>query len=203
MANIIRLDLSHLDQIEKLFWKCHLAEAERAKQRPNSHVDESLEQIDEFWKIWIAGMTRYYLIGDEHHYLYGLFENDTMMAMVGWRCDLPDPYDKDWVIVYLKSDPGKNALKRYMKPLWEFMFRECELRGFRAWHSLIKPGRWSKFDAFYQRMIPEINNSYTYETTVTIPAGTKPNIDWVWGMMGRRPLQDDYIVRTGTRIKNV
>ena len=39
--------------------------------------------------------------------------------------------------------------------------------------------------------------------TTTIPAGTKPDVDWVWGMMGRRPLQDDYIVRTGTRIQNV
>jgi len=200
---IKRLNLTDIAEIEKLFWKCHLAEVDRAQKKPNIPIDKSLEQLDNFWNLWISGMKRYYLNDDNHHYLYGLFEEGTLMAMVGWRCDLPDPYDKDWVIVYLKSDPEKNALRRYMKPLWEFMFIECEKKGLTAWHSLIKPGRWSKFDAFYQRMIPEINNSYTYETTVEIPAGSQPNIDWVWGMMGRRPLQDDYIVRTGKKIKNV
>jgi len=203
MADIIRLNLSHLDQIEKLFWKCHLAEADRAQKKPFIRIDKSLEHLDDFWNIWISGMKRYYLNDDDYHYLYGLFEGEILMAMVGWRCDLPPPYDKDWVIVYLKSDPEKNALRRYMKPLWEFMFKECEKNGLSSWHSLIKPGRWSKFDAFYQRIIPEINNSYTYETTVMIPAGTKPDVDWVWGMMGRRVLQDDYIVRTGKKIQNV
>jgi hypothetical protein len=200
---IKRLNLTDIAEIEKLFWKCHLAEAERAKNKPNSMSDIKVDQIDDLWKIWIAGMQRYYLIDDNYHYLYGIFEDSVLMAMVGWRCDLPAPYDKDWVIVYLKADPDKNALSRYMKPLWEFMFDTCETRGFTTWHSLIRPNRWSKFDAFYQRMIPKINEGYSYKTTVEIPAGSQPDIDWVWGMMGRRVLKEDYIVRTGIKNENV
>lgn len=197
---IKRLQLADVAEIEKLFWKCHLAEAERAKNKPNSTSDISVDQISDLWKIWITGMQRYYLIDDDYHYLYGIFEGDNLMAMVGWRCDLPAPYSNDWVIVYLKADPSRNALVRYMKPLWEFMFSTCEAKGLTKWHSLIRPNRWSKFDAFYQRIIPTINNSYSYVTTVEIPAGSQPDIDWVWGMMGRRVLKEDYIVRTG--IKN-
>lgn len=203
MANPKRLTINDVPQIEKLFWKCHLAEADRAAQKPNSTTEVPVDQIEDYWKLWITGMVKYYLIDDDFHYLYGIFEGEELKAMVGWRCDLPEPYQDGWVIVYLKADPSRNALKQYMKPLWEFMFTECENRGLDTWHSLIRPGRWSKFDAFYQRMIPAINNKYTYETTVDIPAGTKPEIDWVWGMMGRRPLKEDYIVRTGKRIKNV
>lgn len=200
-----RLTLEDVDQIEKLFWKCHLAEAERAKAKPNSIVETPVDQLETLWKMWIAGMKRYYLVDDDFHYLYGIYEGEELKAMVGWRCDLPAPYDKDWVIVYLKADPDLNATKRYMAPLWKFMFAECEKRGLKSWHSLIRPNRWSKFDSFYQRMIPEINNNYTYETTVNIPAGTQPDpfIDWVWAMMGRQTLKEDYIVRTGTRKENV
>jgi hypothetical protein len=196
---IKRLDHTDFNEIKDLFWKCHLAEAERAKNKFNSTSDISVDQIDDLWKIWIAGIQRYYLIDDDHHYLYGIFENTKLMAMVGWRCDLPAPYENDWVIVYLKADPSKNALIQYMKPLWEFMFNTCESRGLTSWHSLIQPNRWSKFDAFYQRMIPSINNGYDYVTLCEIPAGTQPNIDWVWGMMGRRTLKSDYIVRTGIK----
>lgn len=200
---IKRLNANDVNEIERLFWKCHLAEAEREKHKLNSTAALTVDQIEDLWKIWIVGMQKYYLIDDDYHYLYGIFDNTTLMAMVGWRCDLPVPYEKDWVIVYLKADPDKNALVRYMKPLWEFMFNTCEARGLTAWHSLIKPNRWSKFDAFYQRMIPKINNSYSYATTVEIPAGSIPDIDWVWGMMGRRVLKEDYIVRTGTRNETV
>jgi hypothetical protein len=79
------------------------------------------------------------------------------------------------------------------------MFDTCEARGLTSWHSLIRPNRWSKFDAFYQRMIPRINSGYSYKTIVEIPAGSQPDIDWVWGMMGRRVLKEDYIVRTGIK----
>jgi len=166
-------------------------------------MDVPMDKLEMVWGLWIAGMKKYYLHDNNTHFLYGMFENSILKAMVGWRCELPEPYNEDWIIVYLKADPRKNATKLYMVPLWKFMFIECEKRGFKKWHSLIKPERWAPFDAFYKRLIPEINNSYTYETTLVIPALTKPDVDWVWGMMGRRPLPDDYIIRTGTKIQNV
>lgn len=198
---IKRLDHSDFDQIKDLFWRCHSAQADRANIRKGKTVDteNQLLEIEQFWKIWSAGIQRYYLTHDDYHYLFGIYKDDLLMSIVGWRCDLPAPYDKDWVIVYLKSDPTVNTLRKYVAPLWELMFNMCEERELTSWHSLIEPDRWSKFDAFYQRMISQINNRYEYTTTWEIPAGTKPDEEWVWAMMGRRPLKVDYIVRTGKR----
>ena len=196
---IKRLDHSDFEQIKDLFWRCHTAQAERAQIKKGKKTDE--EDLEEFWKLWSIGIKRYYLNHDDFHYLYGTFEDGILLSLAGWRCDLPKPYHNDWVIVYLKSDPDINILYKYMKPLWEFMFEECEKRGLTTWHALIEPHRYSSFDAFYQRLIPKINNGYEYKTSWDIPAGTKPDEDWVWSMMGRRPLKVDYIVRTGKRKK--
>lgn len=198
---IKRLAHADFDKIKELFWKCHEAEAVRNTSKTGADLDNNLTEISKLWEIWSTGIQKYYLNDDDYHFLYGIFDNNQLISIVGWRCDLPPPYNNDWVIVYLKSDPSINSLKHYVSALWDFMFSECENRGLTTWHSLIKPTRWSKFDAFYQRMIPNINNRYDYITLCEIPAGTQPSIDWVWGMMGRRPLKSDYIVRTGIRKK--
>lgn len=197
--DIKRLDHTDFESIKDLFWRCHNAEAERAVALKGSDLEENLKELPRFWEIWSAGIQKYYLTHDDYHYLYGIYQDNKLMSMVGWRCDLPVPYDKDWVIVYLKADPSINALKSYVAPLWKLMFDKCEERGLTSWHSLIEPNRWSKFDAFYQKLIPEINDRYEYTTTWTIPAGEHPGEDWVWAMMGRRPLKTDYMVRTGKR----
>jgi hypothetical protein len=81
------------------------------------------------------------------------------------------------------------------------MFELCEERGLEKWHAIVTKNRFRKFDAFERRYTPDIHERYHYETTVDIPAGSKPPLDWVWSMMGRSILTEDKEVRTGTRIK--
>jgi hypothetical protein len=81
------------------------------------------------------------------------------------------------------------------------MFEQCENRGFTKWHAIVSKDRFTKFDAFERRFTADIHARYKYETTVDIPPQTKPDIEWVWSMMGRQLLQTHQEIRTGTRIK--
>ena len=161
------------------------------------NVYDPWPEIFDFWNLWIEGMKRYYLQGDIDHCLYGLFRNNRLIAMGGYRSDLPRPYDIGWVVVYLKTDPDESF--SCLNPIWEKIYQDCEGRGMTTWHCLIEPERQRKFDAWYRRNMMNINDRYTYHTSVNIPAGTQPEVDWVWGMMGRKLSKVDFIIRTGHR----
>jgi hypothetical protein len=230
MDLLTRLDLSHVDQIEQLFFKCHIEDEIRrtlktktpapylvdpvfelyASAVRNNTVEEFKKTVSEirdvydpwpevydFWNLWIEGMKKYYLKGDVDHCLYGLFRDNVLIAMGGYRSDLPTPYNNGWVVVYLKTDPDVSF--SCLNPIWEQIYKDCEDRGMTTWHCLIEPERQRKFDAWYRRNMMNINDRYIYNTSVNIPAGTQPDIDWVWGMMGRRISKVDFIVRTGYR----
>jgi hypothetical protein len=230
MDLLTRLDLSHVDQIEQLFFKCHIEDEIRrtlktktpapylvdpvfelyASAVRNNTVEEFKKTVSEirdvydpwpevydFWNLWIEGMKKYYLKGDVDHCLYGLFRDNVLIAMGGYRSDLPTPYNNGWVVVYLKTDPDVSF--SCLNPIWEKIYEDCENRGMTTWHCLIEPERQRKFDAWYRRNMMNINDRYTYHTSVNIPAGTQPEVDWVWGMMGRRISKVDFIVRTGYR----
>jgi len=155
-------------------------------------------------QLWIDGITKYYLTPNNEHAIYGYF-NDAgeLMSYVGWRMDLPPPYDDGWTIAHLKTRPGAILPSQSgLVELWEKMFELCEARGLRRWHAIIKDKSWSKFDSFYRRYIPKINNDYEYYDLCNIPPGTKPDIEWVWAMIGRRIWQTELRVRTGER-KNI
>ena len=234
MDLLTRLDLSHVDQIKQLFFKCHIEDEIRrtlktkapapylvdpvfelyASAVRNNTVEEFKKTVSEiqdvydpwpevydFWNLWIEGMKRYYLKGDLNHCLYGVFRDSTLIAMGGYRSDLPAPYDNGWVVVYLKTDP--NVSFSCLNTIWEQIYKDCEGRGMTTWHCLIEPERQRKFDAWYRRNMMSINDRYTYNTSVNIPAGTQPDIDWVWGMMGRKLSKVDFIIRTGIRKENV
>jgi hypothetical protein len=230
MDLLTRLDLTHLEQIESLFFRCHIEDSVRRvikekKGEPyleptffdryiaaikNNTVEEFKKtvpedwnvfnpppEVIEFWVVWISAMKRLYLQGDVDHCLYGLFRDNKLIAMGGYRSDLPEPYNDGWVVVYLKTDPEVSF--SCLNPIWEKIYEDCENRGMTTWHCLIEPRRQKKFDAWYRRNMIDINDRYTYHTSVVIPAGTQPDIDWVWGMMGRKLSKADFIIRTGYR----
>lgn len=234
MDIVTRLDIDHVDQIKRLFFKCHLEDAalrilknknnvqpiplyledhivdqyvsairtntvsEFKKSVPTEwNVHDPSINITGFWTMWIEAMIRYYLQGDVNHCLYGLFRDDRLIAMGGYRSDLPEPYNNGWVVVYLKTDPDVNF--NCLNMIWGKIYEDCEGRGMTTWHCLIEPERQRKFDAWYRRNMRDINDRYTYDTSVVIPAGTQPEVDWVWGMMGRRLSKVDFIIRTATR----
>jgi hypothetical protein len=234
MDLLTRLDLTHLDQIERLFFKCHSEDAIRRILKKGEaelylvppfldkyiaaigsntveefkktvpaewNVYDPYPAIYEFWELWISAMKKLYLQGDIDHCLYGLFRDNALIAMGGYRSDLPSPYNDGWVVVYLKTDPEVSF--SCLNPIWEKIYEDCENRGMTTWHCLIEPKRQRKFDAWYRRNMMDINDRYTYHTSVTISAGTQPEVDWVWGMMGRKLSKVDFIVRTGIRKENV
>ncbi len=197
-----RLDLLDVDELKTLFWECHTAEAKRKAARGIADLQTSIDGIPDYWEKWIYGIKRYYLSQvDEKHLMYGVFCDDRLMCILGWRCDLPAPYHRDWVVVYLKSVPDIDATKEYFPMLWRLMYDKCEKAGLIRIHALYEPHRISKYDAFSKRRSPDIDDKYTYETTLEIPAETIPDIEWVWAMMGRQIHPIDFIVRTGT-LKN-
>jgi hypothetical protein len=230
MDLLTRLDLTHLDQIERLFFRCHSEDAIRRilKARTSDlyllppfldeyatairsntvkefkktvpvewDVYDPYPEIYDFWILWISAMKRWYLKGDVNHCLYGLFRDNALIAMGGYRSDLPKPYNNGWVVVYLKTDPDVSF--SCLNPIWEKIYQDCEDRGMTTWHCLIEPERQRKFDAWYRRNMININDRYTYHTSVNIPAGTQPEVDWVWAMMGRKLSKVDFIIRTGVR----
>lgn len=198
--NIIkRLDLSHWDEIEELYFACEQGIKARQSAKGAPITDDS--GMKRMWEMWQAGIKRYYLGTDDYHFLYGIWGDGKLQTMLGWRCDLPKPYDKDWVIVYMKSRPETNTTSNYLAPLWRLMFEYCENRGLERWHAIVSKDRYVKFDAFERRFTADIHSRYKYDTLVDIPPGTQPDIEWVWAMMGRHLLQMHQEVRTGTRIK--
>lgn len=178
------------------------------RTRLENFIKESLNpsnissRLDAFWQMWISGMKKYYLNGDKDHVLYGYFLDDKLVAQGGYRCDLPKPWNDGWLIVYLKSDPLIKDTFGYLKIIWNQIYLDCESRGFKRWHCLIEPDRQKKFDAWYRKTLLDINDRYNYVTTLEIAKGTKPEIDWVFGALGRQPASVDFILRTGIRKVN-
>jgi hypothetical protein len=196
---IKRLDLENFEEIKNLFWRCELARVQRSNTPGKEPIP--VEYITATWNVWSEAIKKYYLINDEFHYLYGCWIDDKLVAHLGWRCDLPKPYDNDWVMVYLKGDPDYNIAFEALPDLGKKMFEECEKRGLTRWHSIWYKERYKKFDAWERKFLGDFRKHYEFSTLCEIPAGTRPEIDWIWAMMGRDILKTDQEVRTGTRIK--
>lgn len=195
-----RLDMLDIQELRNLFIECHTAEVKRESVKKNLNEQTILDQLPAYWDKWIPGITKYYLShNDDAHLMYGVFEDDRLMCILGWRSDLPVPYDKDWVVMYLKSVPDINATRTYFPMLWRAMYEKCESSGLVRIHGLYEPHRISKYDAFSRKRAPDIDDRYTYETTMFIPAGTRPEVDWVWAMLGKQTHKVDFIIRTGTK----
>lgn len=200
--NIKRLDHSHWPEIKELYFACEEGVTKKY-QAKGAVISPSYEASQaKIWSAWSTAIQKYYLDNDQYHYLYGIWDDEKLQTILGWRCDLPEPYNNDWVIVYMKSRYEANNLSSFLSPLWRLMFEQCEQRGFTRWHAIVSKDRFTKFDAFERRYVPDIHCRYKYATTVDIPPGTRPEIEWVWAMMGRSVLRSHQEVRTGTRIND-
>jgi hypothetical protein len=200
--NIIRLDINHWDDIKNLYQESLKAELDRDSKKPNSETyTESGLALR--WELWSKGINTYYLNHDDFHYLYGCYDGPELLTILGWRCDLPKPYHRDWVIAWMKGAPTIRSTSVALPLLWRKMFEICEGKGLNRWHALVKKDRYFKFDAFERRYTADLHRHYRYETSLDIPKNTMPTVDWVWAMMGRHVLLEDYELRTGTRIDNV
>ncbi len=186
-----RLSLEDVDQLKLLV---------NSRRNVRDLLDDDVSNLIEYRVKWLEGMKRYYLVGKDTHYLYGYFSNDgQLVSCMGWRCDLPDPWDDGWVVGHLKTLPGYSIRRSGMIELWNIMFDICESKGLRRWHMLIPESNRDAYQMVADKFFNDIDSTYTYDWTLVIPARTQPEIDWVWGTMGRVLHDKEIRLRTGTK----
>jgi len=162
-------------------------------------VADDLGYILRYRKLWIEGMKKHYLKDSKTHYMYGWFENNLLVSCMSWRCDLPDLWSDSWVVGNLKSRPGYSIKTNGMLQLWTKMFEICEGLGLKRWHMVIPQNNSRRYQAVADRYFKDIDSSYDYQWSIIVPPNTQPEIDWVWGTMGRQLLNSEVRVRTGTK----
>lgn len=177
-----------------------LKELVNTKSSVKAVIADDMSNILQYRARWVEGMQKHYLNPESTtHYLYGWYENDVLISCMGWRCDLPSPWNDSWVVGNLKSRPGYTVKTNGMLQLWNKMFEICEGKGLKRWHMVIPEGNSRRYQLVADRYFKDIDTSYDYDWSIVVPPDTVPNIDWVWGSMGRVKLNTEIRVRTGTK----
>ena len=161
--------------------------------------DKDVSKYLNYEELWLAGMKKHYLVGKDTHYMYGCFKDGLLVSCMAWRCDLPPPWDDGWVVGNLKTRPGYGLRDTGMIELWQTMFEICEGKGLRRWHMLIPESTRNGYQRVADRFFKEMDSTYSYEWSITVPPNTQPDVDWVWGTMGRIMHEKEIRVRTGTK----
>jgi len=185
------LDMTDFKQLKELV---------DSKSNIKEIVADNLSDILQYRARWIEGMQTYYLVdGSKTHYLYGWYIDGILISCMGWRCDLPAPYNDGWVVGNLKSRPGYTVKTNGILELWNKMFEICEGKGLTKWHMVIPVSNSRRYQLVADRYFKEIDSSYEYEWSIIIPPNERPTQDWVWGSIGRIKLNTEIRVRTGTK----
>lgn len=185
-----KLDMTDLDALKDLV---------SAKGGVRDLIAEDLAHVLTYRARWLEGMQKHYLnASDESHQLYGWYEDDKLISCMGWRV-LPAPWDDGWVVGNLKSRPGYTVRSNGMLELWNKMFEICEGLGLKRWHMVIPESNSRRYQAVADRYFKDVDSSYDYEWSIIVPPNTQPEVDWVWGSMGRILLNNEIRVRTGTK----
>jgi len=188
---LYRLDITDFKQLKDLV---------NAKSNVKEVVADNLSDILQYRARWIEGMQKHYLNPESKtHYMYGWYENNLLISCMSWRCDLPEPWNDGWVVGNLKSRPGYTVKTNGMLEIWNKMFEICEGLGLKKWHMVIPEGNSRRYQVVADRYFKDIDDSYDYDWSVIVPPNTQPDIDWVWGSMGRIKLNTELRVRTGTK----
>jgi len=188
---LYRLDLTDFKQLKDLV---------NAKSNVKEVVPDNLSDILQYRARWIEGMQKHYLNPkSKTHYMYGWYENNLLVSCMSWRCDLAPPWNDGWVVGNLKSRPGYTVKSNGMLDIWNKMFEICEGLGLKKWHMVIPEGNSRRYQIVADRYFKDIDDSYDYDWSVIVPPNTQPDIDWVWGSMGRIKLNTELRVRTGTK----
>lgn len=188
--SIKRLDLGDLDGLQRLV---------DSRGSIKGMLSDDVSLAINYRAKWLEGMKRHYLVGNDTHYLYGHHKDGSLVSCIGWRCDLPAPWEDGWVVGHLKTVPRLSLKESGMVDLWRTMFEVCEEKGLRRWHMLIPAETRDGYQRVADRFFKDIDSQYDYEWSLTVPAGTRPAIDWVWGTMGRVEHKMEIRLRTGTR----
>lgn len=186
-----RLDMTDFKQLKDLV---------NAKSNVKEIVADNLSDILTYRTRWVEGMQKHYLNPESKtHYMFGWYDAGTLISCMSWRCNLPVHWSDGWVVGNLKSRPGYTVKTNGMLQIWNKMFEICEGLGLKRWHMVIPEGNSRRYQVVADRYFKDIDNSYDYDWSVIVPPNTQPEIDWVWGSMGRIKLNTELRVRTGTK----
>jgi len=194
------LTIEDFDQIERIYYDSFIAERHKRELR-NLPVEKDFEKIAKKDKTWFDAIKALYLDPlDKHHLMWGAFDDTgNLTVYVCVRTDLPGIWRDGFVFAWMKGDPSVNNMTNgSLAAIWKEAYAHCEGIGLTKWYWIIEKDRLRKFNAFASRSTQFVDDRYDPYTLCDIPKGSKPDIDWVWSMIGRVTSPDtDYIVRAG------
>lgn len=194
------LTIADYDQIEKIHYDTFFSDRRKKELRgkPVSHDFERIARKDE--KLFSA-IKKYYLNPDDkEHLMWGVFDDqEHLLVYTGVRLDLPGIWNDGFVFAWMKGDPTVNNVRNgAMYLMLKEAYDYCESVGKKRWYWIIEKDRHSKYNALANKSTKFIDERYDFYTLCEIPRGSKPDIDWVWAMIGRvQDFENDYIVRAG------
>lgn len=141
--------------------------------------------------------TKWYLPGISHK-LFGSFNEGRLVSIGGMRLAMPIP--DAWALSNLKTDPDIPLHENGMGGLMRAIYIAGKQRGKVEYYTCMLKQRYKLFHRYLNRLVPTEFSAYERWIEVEISAGTVPNCDLWWGMMGRQISSYDLII-TRSRLK--
>lgn len=194
------LDQTDYEQVMRIYKDSTISD-NRRKEARGIEVEKNLEKIAKVDFKFSEAMKRLYLEpNDKDHPMWGAFDsNGRLLVYTGVRLDLPGAWRDGFVFAWWKGDPSVNNVRNganhsILKTAYDY----CEGIGKKRFYWIIEKDRHSRYNALAIKSTTFIDERYDFYTLCEIPKGTKPEIDWVWSMLGRIPAVNvDTIVRAG------
>lgn len=141
-------------------------------------------------------MSHLYLPGPNHA-LFGSFRDGYLIAMVGMRLDMPIP--RAWSLTNLKTRRNTPIGSSGLRECLTMLFEAADRRELNEYYTCMLEKRFIKFNRMMNILIPSLYGKYDHHVHLKIPAGTQPEEDLWWGMMGRKTLPYDVIIKRTAR----
>jgi hypothetical protein len=200
------LDVNDFKQVEKIYYDSFISDRKRKELR-NIEVEKDFDKIEKVDKKWFDAIYNLYLNPkDTDHPMWGVFDdNDKLLVYTGVRLDLPGIWNDGFCFAWMKGDPAVNNVRNgAMYLMLKTAYDYCESIGKTKWYWIIEKDRHSRYNALAIKSTKFIDDRWDPYTLCEIPRGHKPDIEWVWSMIGRMPSTDtDYIVRAGSLKKHL
>jgi hypothetical protein len=193
------LNLEDFDQIEKIYFDSFWSDRKKKELR-GQDVEQDFEKIARKDDKWFESIRSLYLNEeDANHLMWGAFEDGVLLVYCCVRMNLPCAWNDGFVIAWMRGDPNVNNMTNgSLGEMWKEIYNYTESLGKRRWYWIVEKDRHRKFNAFATRYTSFVDEKYEPYLLCEIPKESKPDISWVWSMIGRIPPTDaDYVVRAG------
>lgn len=174
-------------------------EFEKAKHKTFITLSKNEEEFAEFRRTlmikWRNVIREKYLEGITHK-LFGTYEGDNLMSMVGMRL----VFEKSWVLSNLRT-ASVSFSKTGLPATMAMLYQHADDLKLNEFYYTIAEYRLAKFKLLTNKMIPEYYNKYEEKILGMIPAGTTSENDFWWSMCGRITSDADIVIIKKNRIQ--